>query len=300
MKKYSVVGILVLAVMASAGCNRQKIDPVAYRADMEQWHTERLLRLKQKNSWLTLAGLYWLPEGTSTFGSDSSNTIVFPAGAPPFAGKLERRGDTVFLISTEVPMMVDSVITAGTNLRSDAAGKPSVVTLGSFAWHVIKRGNLMGIRLRDFESPMVHELDSIPFYEINLRWRITADYKPFDTPEKQKVQTVVGVEAENIIPGVLSFSVDGKKMKLYPVAGEGEWSIVFGDLTNGDVTYPGGRFLDISVPDGNNKVVIDFNKAYNPPCAFTPYATCQLPHRSNMLPVKIEAGEKSVHLVQVH
>jgi uncharacterized protein (DUF1684 family) len=147
---------------------------------------------------------------------------------------------------------------------------------------------------------MVHKLDSIPYYAIHTRWIITADYAPFKTPEKQKVQTVIGVEAENIIPGVLSFKVDGKEVKLYPVAGEGEWSLVFGDLTNGDETYPGGRYLDISMPDSHNKVVIDFNRAYNPPCAFTPYATCQLPHRSNMLPVRIEAGEKAVHLLPGH
>jgi uncharacterized protein (DUF1684 family) len=137
----------------------------------------------------------------------------------------------------------------------------------------------MGIRLRDYESQMVNKLDSIPFFEINLHWRIIADFKPFDTPEKQKVQTVIGVEAENTIPGELSFTLDGEKLKLYPVAGEGEWSIV-ADLQPAmkPIRWAVSRH---HVPDSNNKVVIDFNKAYNPPVHLR-LCYLSLSHRSNM------------------
>jgi uncharacterized protein (DUF1684 family) len=174
------------------------------------------------------------------------------------------------------------------------------MTSGSLSWHIIKRGSRFGIRLRDFENPLVEQLKEIPYYPIDTRWRVTAEYTAFAEPRKQVVQTVIGMDAVNLIPGELTFKLEGQTLKLYPVTEEGGLTLVFGDQTNGDDTYGGGRFLDLNAPDAKGHVEIDFNLAYNPPCAFTPFATCQLPHRDNMLPVKIEAGEKAVHLVPGH
>ena len=242
----------------------------------------------------------WLKEGSNTFGSDTSNTLVFPRYAPPFIGTLELKDSTVYLQETVQPVLIDSIPASHLKLVDDMSGKPTRMILGRYAWNIIKRGDRFGVRLRDFESPLRDTLKSVPIFETNEQYRVVADYKPFDVPEKQVVHTVIGTDAENIIPGVLSFRLNGKKYKFFPAASDGEWSIVFGDQTNGEETYDAGRFLDISAPDENNKVIIDFNKAYNPPCAFTPYATCQLPHRSNILPVRIEAGEKAVHLRPGH
>ena len=293
---------IVVGLMIYAGCTRDDAtitDPVAYKAEIGQWRNERLTHLKARNGWLNLAGLYWLQEGLNTFGSDTSNTIVLPATAPSFIGILELNGDSVYLRQTFLPVMIDSLPAANIRIKDDASGEPDIMSLNNYSWHIIKRGNKYGIRLRDYESALVDQLDSLPYYETDIKWRIVADYKPFEVPEKQKVQTVIGTEVENLIPGELTFRVDGKKMSLFPIASAEGLSLVFGDRTNGDETYPAGRFMDISKPDENNKVIIDFNKAYNPPCAFTPYATCQLPHRGNILPVKIEAGEKAVHLSSV-
>ena len=270
-------------------------EPGIYAEEITQWRNDRLARLKSRTGWLNLAGLYWLQEGQNTFGSDSSNNIVFPSSAPAFIGMIERRGDSIYLRSASAPVKINDIIAGNLKLRDDATGKPDIMTVDSFAWHIIKRGTQYGIRLRDYNSALANELDSVPCFNPNLKWMVTAEYKPFAKPEIQKVQTVIGVEAEIRIPGELIFRINGKKMRLLPVETEDGLSVIFGDLTNGYETYPAGRYLDTSKPDSSNHVVIDFNKAYNPPCAYTPYATCQLPHRDNILPVKIESGEKAVH-----
>ena len=300
MKETGFAILMVLVVLIS--CNQQpSIDHNAYLKELDQWHADRLSRLKDKNGWLALAGLFWLKEGSNTFGSDTSNRLVFPKDAPPFIGILELKDSTVYLQETFQPVLIDSVPASQVKLVHDMSGKqPTRMILGRYGWNIIKRGDRFGVRLRDFESPLLDSLKKVPIFETNEQYRVVADFKPFDVPEKQLVHTVIGTDAENTIPGVLTFRLNGKKYKLYPAAYDGEWSIVFGDQTNGEETYDAGRFLDIIAPDEHNKVIIDFNKAYNPPCAFTPYATCQLPHRSNILPVRIEAGEKAVHLVPGH
>jgi uncharacterized protein len=293
--------LLAIAIAVLASCSQQpSIDHDAYAKEMDQWHADRLSRLKDKNGWLALAGLYWLRNGTNTFGSDSSNMIIFPGFAPSYIGTLELKDSTVYLQETAQKVLIDSVPASHVKLTDDMSGKPTRMVLGRYAWNIIKRGNRFGVRLRDFESPLLDSLKNIPIFETNEQYRVIADFKPFSVPEKQVVHTVIGTDAVNIIPGVLTFRLNGRKYELYPAAYQGEWSIVFGDMTNGEETYDAGRFLDIDAPDKNNTVIIDFNKAYNPPCSFTPYATCQLPHRSNILPVRIEAGEKAVHLRPGH
>lgn len=298
--KRSIPGIFGLLLILSSCTHQPPINHEAYVKEIDQWRSERLSRLKDKNGWLALAGLYWLQEGSNTFGSDPSNMVVFPKYAPPFIGTLELRDSTVFLQEAVQPVLIDSLPASHVKLVNDMTGKPTRMTLGRYAWTIIKRGDRFGVRLRDYESPLPDSLRRVPSFETNEKYRVVADFKPFDVPEKQVVHTVIGTDAENIIPGVLVFRLNGKKYELFPAVSDLEWSIIFGDLTNGEETYDGGRFLDISVPDENNKVILDFNKAYNPPCAFTPFATCQLPHRNNILAVRIEAGEKAVHMVRGH
>jgi uncharacterized protein (DUF1684 family) len=236
----------------------------------------------------------------NTFGSDSSNSVVFPSRAPAFIGTMELRSDTVYLSSTELPVLIDSMPAYGMKLNDDSMGKPTIMTLHPFAWNVIKRGNRYGIRLRDYESSLIDSLKSIPHFEPDERYRVVAKFKPYARPEKSKVQTFIGTEEENLIPGELHFRLFGKKQVLYPFIENGDLFLVFGDLSNGEETYPAGRFLYASSPDENGQVILDFNKAYNPPCAFTPYATCPLPIRRNILSVRILAGEKVVHLSAGH
>jgi uncharacterized protein (DUF1684 family) len=192
--------------------------------------------------------------------------------------------------------MINGKLAVNVPVRSDASMKPDIMTINSFAWHIVKRGSLYGIRLRDFDNPMIDSLTSIPCFETDEQLRVIATFKPYVEPEIQMVPTVIGTQEENRIPGELVFRIRGKKLVLFPFEAENSFFLVFGDLTNGQETYPAGRFLYTSLPDADNHVVIDFNRSYNPPCAFTPYATCPLPIRKNILPIRIEAGEKAVHL----
>jgi uncharacterized protein len=298
--KRNIHGIFGLLLVLSSCTHQPPLNHDAYVKEIDQWRSERLGRLKDKNGWLALAGLYWLQQGPNTFGSDPSNQLVFPKDSPPFIGTLELKDSTVYLQETVQPVLIDSLPASHVKLIDDMAGKPTRMTLGRYAWTIIKRGDRFGVRLRDYESPLPGSLQEIPSFETSENYRVIADFKPFDVPEKQVVHTVIGTDAENIIPGVLIFRLNGKKYKLYPAAEDVGLSIVFGDLTNGEETYDAGRFLDVSMPDEKNKVIVDFNKAYNPPCAFTPFATCPLPHRNNILAVRIDAGEKAVHLLPRH
>ncbi len=290
---------VVLLFLVCGGCHRNSVptpEKEVYLAEMEAWHTQRLERLKSPEGWLNLAGLYWLQEGLNTFGSDTANTIVFPSKAPAFIGTIELRGDSVHLRSVFEPILIDGLPAICGKLNDDASGRPVIMALDSLAWHIIKREKHYGIRLRDYANPMIDSLISIPCFETNEHLRVMAEFRPYDKPEKQMVPTIIGVDEETLVPGELVFRIGGKKVILYPSQSEDGFFIVFGDQTNGHETYPAGRFLYTDAPDAENRVMIDFNKSYNPPCAFTPYATCPLPLRRNILPVRIEAGEKVVHL----
>jgi hypothetical protein len=296
MKFINVIVVLVLILYACDHNAGKLPDAEAYKAEIDSWHTARLSRLKAPEGWLNLAGLYWLQEGLNTFGSDTANAIVFPKHAPSFIGVIERRGDSIWLRSVFIRFLVDSLPAGNMKLKDDSYPDPDVMTWDSLAWHVIKRGERFAIRLRDFNHPRINTLTSIPCFETDLKWRIEADYQPYEKPEKYKVQTVIGTEEESLVPGELTFKIRGRKCTLYPFASGDQLFIVFGDATNGNETYPSGRFLYSDIPDARNKVIIDFNRAYNPPCVFTTFATCPLPLSKNILPVKIKAGEKSVHL----
>lgn len=292
--KYLLIVLTCLPILA--GCRQKSPDPETYRAEIEAWHAQRLDRLKAPEGWLNLAGLFWLQEGLNTFGSDTSNSLVFPDHAPAFIGAIECKGDSLYLRSASERVMINNTPAGNIKLRDDASGKPDIMRLDSLAWFIIKRGGKYGIRLRDYASPLISNLTGIPCFETDERWRIMAEFKPYAIPVKHTVQTIIGTDEEYLVPGELHFRTGGKKLTLYPFDDHNGFFIVFGDETNGNETYPAGRFLYTGKPDDQNRVFIDFNKAYNPPCAFTPYATCPLPLRKNILPAAVEAGEKAVHL----
>jgi hypothetical protein len=299
----AVLGISAVVLFMFAGCRNhsdQVQDTTAYQKEILDWQENRLNNLKGPEGWLNLAGLFWLEEGKNTFGSDSINTIIFPENTPDHIGIIERRGDSAILRDVTAPVMINGKLTPYAVLNHDSSGKPDMMMLDSFAWYIIKRGDRLGIRLRDYASDMIDSLTHIPCYSIDAHWRISARFMPYAKPEVHKVSTVVGIDEENTVPGELHFRINGNRHILYPFQTGGGFFIVFGDETNGTETYAAGRFLYTALPDKDNQVIIDFNKSYNPPCAFTPFATCPLPLRKNILPVRIEAGEKAVHLFHHH
>lgn len=292
MKSPKLLLIALSILLISESC----ID-VNYVKEISDWQQSRMERLKGKNGWLNLAGLFWLKEGENSFGSDSTNTIVFPPNAPAFLGSIVKTGDSISLICNEgVEIRIDGLLTEKANLLSDDKGKPSLMESGSLAWFIIKRDGRFGIRLRDYEHPRIAKLNHIPAYPVSESWRIEADFVPYDSIRKIEIATVTGGTELNICEGQLIFKKGFQKYTLLPFSEGENLFIIFADKTNGIETYGNGRFLYASKPDANNKVIIDFNKAYNPPCAFSPFATCPMPPHENILNLKVIAGEKEVHL----
>jgi uncharacterized protein (DUF1684 family) len=182
-------------------------------------------------------------------------------------------------------------------LYSDAYEETTRARMGSLVWHVIERQDQLGIRLRDTANSAISEFNGIETFPINLDWIVAARFDRFDPPRIIEVPNVLGTVTEQPSPGAVVFRVNGKKYRL-DVTGNPNaerFSVIFGDRTNGAETYNGGRFLMVEAPDEHGRTYVDFNKAYNPPCVFTAFATCPLPPRQNRLPVRIEAGEKMYH-----
>jgi hypothetical protein len=260
------------------------------------WHEQRLRSLTSEEGWLTLVGLFWLEEGAQSAGSAPESKLDFPANTPATLGTFTRQGTTVrFQPAPGVGLTLNGQPFTGGVLRSDAEGKPDVLRLGSLSFFVIRRGERVGVRVKDAESPTRKAFHGIPTYAPSAAWRIEARFEPADKPRTLKVPNVLGVEEDMQSPGTLVFTAGGKEHRLTPVVEEGgkQLFIIFADETNRDETYGAGRFLYADMPK-EGRVVLDFNRAYNPPCAFTRFATCPLPPRGNRLPLRVEAGEKRV------
>ncbi len=176
---------------------------------------------------------------------------------------------------------------------NDEAG-PTILKLGSLLINIVKRGERIGVRVKDTESRSRREFKGLEYYPIDSKWRIEARFEPYQPPKTIPITNVLSMTDDETSPGALAFEVDGKTHRLDPILEKGETDlfVMIADETTGRETYGAGRYIYVSPPDANGKVVIDFNKAYSPPCAFTNYATCPLPPRQNHLPFRIDAGEK--------
>jgi len=271
--------------------------PDAYRREIEAWRAERLARLQSDGGWLTVAGLYWLKPGVNRFGADRANDLVLPARAGARAGtfRLESGRVTVEALAGSPLMLAGKPITRA-ELRSDAAGAPDVVALGDLTMQVIARGDRLGIRLKDPRSPARQSFKGLSWFPIRAEYRVNARLVAHAAPASIAVPTVIGTTETMPSPGSAVFELAGKSVRLDPVLEPGETRLffIFRDATSGRSSYGGGRFLYADPPDPKDKdgrIVLDFNKAYSPPCAFTRYATCPLPPSQNRLPIAIEAGE---------
>lgn len=290
-------GIMLLLLSSCSGIKNPVEDWEAYTDAYAEWQQNRLDRLKSERGWLNLAGLFWLQEGENTFGSDSANSIVFPKNFPALGGTIVWK-DTVLklIVHPGTEITVDSLPVTEMKLRHDLEKNTTTMSLDSFRWFIVKRGDRYAIRLRDLQHPRINELDNIPFYPFNKDYVVEAELVEFDSARTIEVPTVIdGFNEYYKAPGELVFRIDGKRQKLLPFSSGKGFFLIIGDATSGMETYGGGRFLYTEMIDGN-KVIIDFNKATNPPCAFSPYATCPLPPLENILDVEIRAGEKAVHM----
>jgi uncharacterized protein (DUF1684 family) len=295
IQKGFLFGLLVLAAVSCTRQAESKFDRIAYANEINQWHSERIDELKSEKGWLNLAGLYWLKEGINTFGSDESNDIVFPAGkidgrAGYFLGK---NGVVEIHALADAKILVDSSVVKDKIIFHPDSTKNAQLTHGSLRWFIIRRDDRVGIRLRDMESKTVAEFSGINRYEVDPAWRIEANAEIPETTKRISITNVLGQTTDQISPATIIFNVNSQTYRLDALdEGTGEWFIIFGDSTNTKETYPAGRYLYVKLPDAAGNTIIDFNKSYNPPCAFTPYATCPLPPAQNVLPLSVRAGEK--------
>jgi len=297
MQRNSLRARFALALVALMTINTLASDQDGYRASMEKWRAEREAELQADDGWLTLVGLFWLKDGANRFGTDATNEIVLPErSAPPRAGVLEfHEGRTTLRMENSASVTVNGKPVTSADLQTDEKQKPDVVRLGSLVIIIIKRGARYGVRVRDLNSKGRREFKGMRWFPVQEAYRITATFVAYEQPKDIEIANVLGDVSKQPSPGYAVFTLDGKEYRLEPMLeGKDKLFFVFGDLTNNKTTYGAGRFLYADLPkDGH--VTLDFNQAVNPPCAFTPFATCPLPPRQNRLKVAIEAGELNYH-----
>ncbi len=265
-----------------------------YPAEVEAWRAERLAGLTKDDGWLSLTGLHWLEPGNSSLGSAASNTVQLPASVPPEFGTVTLGTDGVRLkLAAGVEARIGGAARRQALLAPDISGQPTLVEHGSVQFFVIQRGDWIGLRIRDRENPALAEFKGLDYYPIAPDWRVTARFEVYDPPKQVPVPNVLGTVGEQPSPGAVVFEHGGETYRIDALSGgEEELFLVFGDRTNGHQTYGGGRFLYTPGADAEGRMTVDFNLSYNPPCAFTAFATCPLPPLQNKLKVAIEAGEK--------
>lgn len=304
MKKYigllMAITIFTLAVGYQTGSQKDDVED-GYEAEIKAWQQRRLKGLQNKNGWLSLAGLFWLEQGKNTFGSDKGNDLVIKeVKAPAQIGTFFWEKDEVrFAASKEATVLHEDKNVSELKLETDEKGKPTALQCGSLTWYIIKRGNRLGVRLKDSQHPRLSKLEKIDSFPVNPQWRIEAVLERFKQPRQITIPNVLGMEEQEEVQGALVFKIGGKEYRLLPL-GDKDLFVIFGDETNGTETYGGGRFLSVAEPDQQGRTIIDFNKAFNPPCVFSNYATCPLPPQENELEVRVTAGEKMVEGLSHH
>jgi len=283
--------ILLLVFGAVLGASAITSPDAAYVQSFEKWKADLVDDLKQR--WLVLAGLFWLKPGANSFGSADDNAIVMPAG-PAHAGNFVLQNSKVSAeFQPGAQAKIDGKVVNAANLQSDDNGKPTMIEMGSLRIYIIRRGQRLGIRVRDMDSAAVRNYKGPLFFPLDMTYRVTGTFIASDGKKTVDVPDVLGDVTPTPSPGEVRFTLNGKELTLTALSGDSAHglSFVISDLTSKTETYPGGRFLDTD-PVADGKVVLDFNRAYSPPCAVTPYATCPLAPKENRLPVAIYAGEK--------
>jgi uncharacterized protein (DUF1684 family) len=290
--------VLLLSVAAFA-CKRPPAADPAYAAEIGTTRALRETRLASENGWLTLVALHWLTPGENPVGSDPAASISLEApGIPAKACVFDLRPDGTVLLRAEpgAPVAVNGAPPTEAPLVTDRSGKPDAVTVGRVCLTLIERGGKLAVRARDPESPRRTHFDGIEYFPVDPALRVEGTLERYDAPREIEVPSAQGPPQKALAPGVVRFSLGGQERTLEPTVEsptDDTLFFVFGDATAGKETYGAGRFLYATAPKGGEtKVVVDFNLAQNPPCAFTPYATCPLVLPKNVLLERIEAGEK--------
>ena len=294
MLKLSLLLAASIAGVQAMSANVEESKPSTYEGQIEQWRAQRLARLKGPSGWLTLIGLHWLKDGKNTVGTAKDNDIGLANGPAHVGTIMLAKGKATIELDARSGATIDGKQDKKADLLDDTHEKPTTIAAGSVSFYMIDRDGKKGLRVKDSEADARKRFTGIDNDPIDPKWRVEAkwvEYKPAHTLE---IPNVLGQVDKMPVPGKAVFERDGKTYELLPVLEEPDakelW-FIFADKTSAKQTYGGGRFLYSEMPK-DGKVVIDFNKAYNPPCAFSPHATCPLAPPENRLTIPVTAGEK--------
>lgn len=292
--------LLMLAVFVFAACGRQESTTSSlpagepYRASVEEFRHELETKLTSDTGWLTIAGLSFLTKPATTFGSAPGNDIVLPGMTPARVGRFTLAKDGRISVQLEPGVQVsllDGRPFTGGDIKSDFAGPPDRLVLGDVQVWVHMSGDRPAIRIRDKNNPLRKTFPGMKWYPVEESYRVEAAFVPYAAPKHMKVPNLIGDIDTMTAPGEVTFTLHDKPQRMIAVEDGEELWFIFRDLTSGETTYQAARFLYTPMPvDG--KVVLDFNRAENPPCAYNPYSTCPLPPQQNRLQVRVEAGEQ--------
>lgn len=250
----------------------------------EQWRQARLESLQAAESWLGLVGLFWLEEGDNAVGSAPDAAVLLPFG-PLLLGVLRWDDLGVRWLPTEGDSQT---------LATDAAGSPTIVTHGALAFFVIERDGRLAVRLRDRDWSLKRPFPGVECFPYSRDWQVVAEWRPLSPPRRMEVPNVAGEMTAVTVAWNAVFRVADQEVTLLPMSvSDSGVFFVFRDATCGRQSYGAGRFLHAEPPQ-DGKILLDFNRAINPPCAFTPFATCPLPPPENWLPFPVAAGEMKV------
>ncbi len=282
----------LLAPAAAAGASAP-----GFADSLAEYRESRVARLRDPNGWLTIAGLFWLEPGENSFGTDPANTVVLPAGTAPARAGVFVLADGKVTVRPDpgADLRLDGEPVGERTLATDADGSPDRLTLGRLTFWVIARGERFAIRLRDPEAALLKNFAGVDFFPPDPDYQVVGWFHSYGDPQRVPMENMVGTVDTVLVPGIVLFTLDGADCSLVPVVddpADSNFFFVFSDATSGDETYGAGRFLSATLAP-RDRVVLDFNRAYNPPCAFNPYTTCPLPLPENRLPVPVRAGEKA-------
>lgn len=302
-RTFWVIG-LVSATLLSSSCHYEPSELLLaswHARDVEEWRERRVSALTGDEEYLRLVGLHWIEPGSVTIGSDPQSEIQIPVDS----GRLGvitvermRSGDTPPIASFTPAEGAKAWtgterITGHVPLLTDAGGDPTVVRTGDVSWYLIERNERLAVRVLDENAPALLAFDGIEYFPIDERWVVEGRFEEFSEPRTMEVADVSGGTQLLTSPGRIHFEIAGRELSLDVVDSRDDYWIIFSDATNGVDTYGAGRYLyTVGLPEPDGSIVVDFNRAYNPPCAFSPYATCPLPPPQNRLPVPVTAGEK--------
>lgn len=269
-------------------------DSDTYLTDLAAWQTERVARLKGPSGYLNLIGLFLLRQDVSTIGSSPDNDFILPSHTAPMLGSFHKINEEILMdVQDGVEVLHGETPVKSIAMVDDHSENPVVLTHGSLAWTVIRRDDKFFVRVRDFDNPAIAAFKPIEYFPVNMDLRVAAVLDRFEEPRQLRVDTVItGLDYRPQSPGKLKFQIAGESFELEAYQSGERLFLIFGDATSGRESYPAGRFLYASMPDDSGVTILDFNKAYNPPCAFNEFATCPVAAPQNRLRTKILAGER--------